>query len=121
MDKYLEDVVYELNENCCSYEMNEELQQLPDCYNISNLEWTINDISYNIDECRDHCITYIWNRGHVECYLCDSCKSILNNKIKLGNNSLYRDINTLKNDFQKLEEKMNKILEYIKDNDKKKS
>ena len=121
MDKYLEDVVHELNEHCCSYEMNEALQQLPDCYYISNLKWTINDINYNIDECRDHCITYLWNRGHVEYYLCDSCKSILNNKIKLRTYNLHKDINVLKTNFQKLEEKMNKILEYIEDKDKRMS
>ena len=77
-EEYLEAVVQELNDNCESRKKPQENGY----YNFRYFEWDIEDLNLDISECKFLC--YEENTG--SCYedtsLCDSCRKILEEKIK---------------------------------------
>ena len=82
MDKILENLCKELNENCkYKDEYNDKDAWYP------NYEWGIEDLSINIKECRKYCYTshaYVYNEYSR---LCNNCEEILHKHL-----DKYKDI-----------------------------
>lgn len=68
VEKFLENIVVELNENC----MNKESKTF--------VQWILTDINLDINKCRKHCNIdsgYMWN----EVKICESCDKILHKNL----------------------------------------
>lgn len=68
VEKFLENIVVELNENC----MNKESKTF--------VQWILTDINLDINKCRKHCNIdsgYMWN----EVKICESCGKILHKNL----------------------------------------
>jgi hypothetical protein len=88
-DEYLCDVVKELLENCENvkkdFSKNEYGYPYEYCREPKLIDWTVEDISYDIEKCSSYCIR-IYNSydGCWEKSMCSSCKKIINDRLRVS-------------------------------------
>lgn len=88
-DEYLCDVVKELLENCENIKKdlskNEYGYPYEYCREPKLIDWTVEDISYDIEKCSSYCIR-IYNSydNKWEYSMCSSCKKIINDRLRVS-------------------------------------
>jgi hypothetical protein len=77
-DKYLCSVAEELKTNC-EYEKKYRNNLEED---VKLVNWNFTEIDYDINKCNNWCAYIHWDYNDCSYYLCDSCKSIIDEKIR---------------------------------------
>ena len=109
-DRYLLETVKLLNDGCTNAVKYTDPEKL--CNDDAELyRWDIDDIDYDFAECRKYCLfTEAWDVCPDDYWLCDACKKILEQRIKLP---FKKSKSELIYEMILLQEKMTNVLERL--------
>ena len=88
-DEYLCNVVKELLENCENvkkdFSKDEYGYSYPSGEKPELINWSVEDISYDIEKCRSYCVSIYNPDGYEwEYVMCSSCKKIINDRLHVS-------------------------------------